>query len=178
MTRIELEDFLKSYIDRDQGNLWPLFANFHAFELAITAMIDPFRNLDVTKVVGIESRGYVVGSPIAWNMRVGFVAAMKTKSRPDCIVWDTTKTPLFMDYSGNIKQLELLSDFISPDDRVLIVDDWCELGTQSTNVATTIRKCLKATVVGISVLLDETSEELRELLIKHYNYHWVVHYDK
>ena len=124
------------------------------------ALARPFASADVTAVVAVEARGFVLGALAAREMGLGLVLARK----PGAVHPDSHRllasTP---DWRG--RQLELLISrrAIRGGDRLLLVDDWVETGSQARTVAELVANN-GGTVVGVSVLVDDTTDEVREQL--------------
>ena len=98
-------------------------------------------------IVGIESRGFIFGAPIARDLGIGFVPVRKLGKLPA----DTISIEYDLEYGKNV--LEIHRDALKPGERVVIVDD--VLATGGT-VAGTLRlvEQLGAEVVGISFLAE------------------------
>ena len=107
----------------------------------------PIRAQKPDVIVGIESRGFIFGAPIAHALGIGFVPVRKLGKLPG----ETITVEYELEYGKNV--LELHRDALTPGQRVVIVDD--VLATGGT-VAGTIRlvEQLGAQVVGISFLAE------------------------
>ena len=81
------------------------------------ALTDLYRDKGITKVVGIESRGFIGGSVMAYNLGCGFVPARKPGKLPSV----TIKKAYAKEYG--VDTIELHSDAINENDVVLIHDD-------------------------------------------------------
>jgi adenine phosphoribosyltransferase len=129
-TNMELED-LKGLI-RDIPNfpskgiifrdLTTLLKNGEALHLMGDKLADLYRGLGVTKVVGIESRGFIGGSVLAYELGCGFVPARKPGKLPAV----TIKKAYAKEYG--VDTIELHSDAINSDDIVVIHDDLLATG--------------------------------------------------
>lgn len=155
-TRTAISDLLKPHI-RDVPDfpipgilfrdITTLLANGEMFRATIDAMAKPFANID--KVVIIESRGFILGTPIAYNLGAGVVPVRK----PGKLPYETLSEAYALEYGEN--ELQIHSDAIAPGERILIVDDL--LATGGT-VAATIKlvQRLDGEIVGVSVLAELT----------------------
>ncbi len=85
-------------------------------------LCEPYIGKGVTKVVGVESRGYIMGSVIAARLGAGFVPVRKAGKLPAEVYGDSCD----MEYGSS--QLEIHRDAITPDDVVLIHDDLLATG--------------------------------------------------
>lgn len=95
----------------------PLLADPALFEETIAAMVAPFKGTGVTHVVGIESRGFLFGVPIAQALGVAFVPARKPGKLPG----STMRESFALEYGSD--SLEMHTDAVNANSRVLIVDD-------------------------------------------------------
>jgi adenine phosphoribosyltransferase len=125
-----------------------LLADGPAFRQTVDAMAAPFDRVD--KVVIIESRGFILGTPIAYAMGAGVVPVRKPGKLPS----DTLSEEYALEYGTNMLQIH--TDAIAPGERVLIVDDL--LATGGTLEATIrLVERLGGDIVGISVLAELTA---------------------
>lgn len=125
-----------------------------------TALADPFRGSGVTKVASIEARGFAIGAPVASSLSAGFVAIRK---RGAIHPGQKVRVSTGPDWQGKVSELEVQRAALEPQDRVLVVDDWAETGSQATATRSLIERC-GASYAGLSLLVDQLSEETRELL--------------
>ncbi len=92
----------------------------------LAAMVDElyemYKDRGITKVVGIESRGFVVGAALAYRLGAGFVMCRKPGKLPA----DTLKMTYNKEYGTDT--IEIHSDAITPDDVVLLHDDLLATG--------------------------------------------------
>ena len=117
------------------------------YAAAIDSMSAPIRAWKPDVIVGIESRGFIFGAPIARDLGIGFVPVRKLGKLPA----DTISVEYDLEYGKNV--LEIHRDALKAGERVVIVDD--VLATGGT-VAGTVRlvEQLGARVVGISFLAE------------------------
>lgn len=100
-----------------------------AYQATIQLMIERYKELGFTKVVGTEARGFLFGAPLALELGVGFIPVRKPGKLPRETVAETYELEYGMD------TLEIHVDAIEPGDKVLVVDDL--LATGGTIEATT-----------------------------------------
>ncbi len=128
-------------------DITPLLGDYGAFNEAIDAMIEPFHDSGITKVVGVEARGFIFAAPIAMRLGAGFVPVRKPGKLPHHVhhqVYD-------LEYGTD--RVEIHRDAATPDDHVLVVDD--VLATGGTGRASTdLIRALGAHVVGFTVLAE------------------------
>lgn len=103
-------------------DLTTLLKNGEALHVMSDALADIYRDKGITKVVGIESRGFIGGSILAYKLGCGFVPARKPGKLPAV----TIKKTYAKEYG--IDTIELHSDAIGPDDVVLLHDDLLATG--------------------------------------------------
>jgi adenine phosphoribosyltransferase len=117
------------------------------FRLAIDSMATPFTSSNIELVVGIESRGFILGSAVADRIGAGFVPVRKLGKLPSA----TVRASYALEYGTDC--LEMHRDAITAGQRVLIVDDL--LATGGTASATVqLVKQLGGEVVGIAFLIE------------------------
>ncbi len=126
-------------------DITPLLADGPAFAAVVDALADG--NEDVTKVAGIEARGFILAAPVAYVLGAGFVPVRKQGKLPA----ETYAQSYELEYGQ--ATLEVHSDGFAPGDRVLIVDDVLATGGTAAATAELVRRT-GATVVGIVVLLE------------------------
>lgn len=146
-----------------------LLANPDAFHTTIQTMLEPYLDAQIDKVVVIESRGFIFGAPIAYELGAGIVPVRKPGKLPGA----TISEDYALEYGTNTLQIH--EDALKPGERVVIVDDL--LATGGT-VAATIKlmERLGAEIVGITVLAELLGLSGRELLGSH-ALHSLVRYE-
>jgi len=125
----------------------PVLADPHLFGRVVNAMAAPFRGRHITKVVGVEARGFLLGAPIALALHAGFAPARK----PGKLPWRTVTERYALEYGDD--GLQLHEDAVARGDRVLIVDDLLATGGTADATAKLVTK-LGGEVVGYSVLIS------------------------
>ncbi|MFZ5863978.1 MAG: adenine phosphoribosyltransferase [Nitrospirota bacterium] len=124
-----------------------LLRDAEAFGRVVHRFTEFYRGEGITKVVGIESRGFILGAPVAAQLGAGFVPVRKPGKLP-AEVYEKTYD---LEYGSN--KLAIHKDAIDRGERVLIVDDL--LATGGTMAATVhLVKELGGVVVGIAVLIE------------------------
>src|SRR5687767_4361178 len=109
-------------------DITPLLADADALRAATKAMADPFRKDNIDRVVGIESRGFILGAIVARELGVGFVPVRK----PGKLPYTSTSIEYALEYGTD--KLEVHTDACERAARVLVVDD--VLATGGTASAT------------------------------------------
>lgn len=127
-------------------DITPLLADGVALRDATRAMAAPFKNAGVDRVVGIESRGFIIGALVASELEVGFIPVRKPNKLP------SIKTSIEYALEYGTDKLEVHTDACDRAARVLIVDD--VLATGGTARATCdLMERVGAQVVGLSFLV-------------------------
>jgi adenine phosphoribosyltransferase len=130
-------------------DLTPVLADPVLFHGVVSALAARVATLDITEVVGVEARGFILGGALAATLRRGFVPVRKPGKLPR----KTLREAYGLEYGDDA--LELHVDALVRNARVLVVDDL--LATGGTAVATEklIRRA-NGTVVGFAFLVELT----------------------
>ncbi|GAA4691157.1 phosphoribosyltransferase family protein [Streptomyces youssoufiensis] len=141
-------------------DVWPIFRDARTLATVVTELARPFRNERLTAVCGVESRGFLLGGAVAVELGVGFVAIRKDGGLfpGDKVVRESEP-----DYRGLRHRLRLQRSSLGAADRVLMVDDWLETGSQARAVREVVEEC-GATWVGCAVIVDELADAARPRL--------------
>jgi adenine phosphoribosyltransferase len=127
-------------------DITPLLADAKAFAAATDAMAAPFAGAGITHVVAVESRGFILGGPIATKLGAGFVPVRKPGKLPST----TMREEYELEYGTDA--LEIHADACGTGACVLVVDD--VLATGGTAAATCrLVEAIGAKVVGLSFLI-------------------------
>jgi len=124
-----------------------LLEDAHALRMTIDQFVWLFAGLHVDKVVGIESRGFMFGSIVAYNLNAGFVPMRKPGKLPAHTVEQTYE----LEYGED--RLEMHSDGIAPGERVLIVDDLIAIGGTAAAAAQLV-ETVGGEVVGLGFVVE------------------------
>jgi adenine phosphoribosyltransferase len=141
------------------ADVWPLFYDAALFGRVLDALAEPLAHR-VSKIAGIESRGFLLGGAVAARLQVGFVAIRKQSGLfPGPKFTEATRE----DYRGTGHVLRLQQGSCSPGDAVALVDDWFETGSQASAAKTLIERA-GARYAGASIVVDQLTPTARELL--------------
>ena len=128
-------------------DIMPLLADGADFAAAIDAMVAPWRDARLDAVMGIESRGFILGAAMARVLGVGFVPVRKPGKLPG----RTLKQEYTLEYRTD--SIEVHADALPAGARVLVVDD--VLATGGTLLAAlSLARQLQVDVVGAAVLVE------------------------
>jgi adenine phosphoribosyltransferase len=144
------------------ADVWRVFADGAALAAVVQSLADPWRAAGVTRVLGIESRGFLLGAATAVALEVGFVGIRK--GGDGLLPGPKVTTRAAADYRGRRHDLRMQS-LLGPDDRVLLVDDWAERGSQAT-AAKALARARGAEFLGVSVVVDMLDAESRAELAR------------
>ncbi|HMN47782.1 MAG TPA: adenine phosphoribosyltransferase [Ignavibacteriaceae bacterium] len=169
---------LKSYIRNvkdfpKQGimfrDITTLLKNHEAFDYTIEQLLSFTKGLNINKVVGIESRGFIFGSVLAHKLGCGFIPVRKPGKLPA----EKVTVSYSLEYGED--KLEIHKDAIQPGDKVLLHDDLLATGGTMNAVCQLIEK-LGGEVVQISFIIELTFLNGREKL-KPYDVRSIEKYD-
>ena len=119
------------------------------FEEAIDSLTELCRGLDVDTVVGVESRGFIFGAPLAYQLGVGFIPVRKPKKLPSDIV----SVSYELEYGTD--SLEMHKDAIGEGHNVLIVDDLLATGGTARAVVDLVEK-VGGKIAGLLFVVELT----------------------
>ncbi len=120
-----------------------------AFGLAVDTLVEYYRNIPIDVVVGIESRGFIVGAALAHRLGVGFVPIRKPGKLPAA----TLREEYALEYGTDA--IEIHSDALKKGSRVLIHDDLLATGGTVAAACRLVER-LGATITGISFIIELT----------------------
>ncbi len=141
----EIADFPKPGIV--YKDITPVLADAALLGRTVQALAAPFRDQGITHVLGIESRGFIFGAPVALELGAGFVPVRKKGKLPYLRVTEAYQ----LEYGADA--VEIHEDAFPDGTRVLVVDD--VLATGGTMAATCRRAArLGARIQGVAVVLE------------------------
>jgi adenine phosphoribosyltransferase len=128
-------------------DITPLLLAADAFRAAVDALGEPYAAEPIDKVIGIEARGFVFASPVAYGMNAGFIPVRK----PGKLPWEIEREEYELEYGTDL--LEIHRDAIAPGEHVLIVDDVIATGGTAAATARLVER-LGGEVVGFAFVLE------------------------
>src|SRR5436309_3200916 len=127
----------------------PVLLDAKLFAQAVQLMAEPYRDARITRVVSIESRGFLFGAPIALELGAGLVPIRKPGKLPAA----TERIEYALEYGTDA--LEMHHDAVQAGDRVLVVDDVLATGGTANAAAQLVgATAAGAPVVGFSFLIE------------------------
>lgn len=125
----------------------PLLADPDGLRRAVEALAEPFRKAGVERVLGIESRGFLLGAPVALALGAGLVIVRK----PGKLPWQTVSASYELEYGSDTVEMHV--DAVTPGQRVLIVDDLIATGGTAC-AAVELARGAKADLLGCAFLIE------------------------
>ena len=157
-----LEDYIESINNFPKEGIvfrdvTSVLSDKEGLKLAIDSMQEKLKDVDFDIVVAPESRGFIFGMPIAYNMNKAFVPVRKKGKLPR----ETIEQEYSLEYGTAILQMH--KDSITPGDRVVIVDDLIATGGTIEAIIKMVEK-LGGKVVRVCALIELVDLKARELL--------------
>ena len=149
-------------------DITPVLSDIDTLRASIKEMAAPFMDFEIDVVVGIESRGFIFGAPIADVLDCSFVPVRK----PGKLPWKTESVSYELEYGTDA--LEIHEDAITEGQNVLIVDDLLATGGTAEATCKLVSK-LGGNIKGLSVLIELEALNGRKRL-NQYNVHSLVQY--
>ena len=143
-------------------DITPLFDDPVCLVNLVDDISNHFMDQNITKVVGAEARGFLVGAPVAYKLGVGFVPARKPGKLPR----ETFSQTYSLEYGTD--ELDIHKDALGADDRVLIVDDLVATGGTAIATAKLVEQS-GAHVAGFSFILELCYLNPREMMAQDYD---------
>ena len=170
----KLEDYVRSIPDfPEEGVIFrdvtSILEEAEGLQLAINAMQELVKDVDFDVVVGPESRGFIFGVPIAYNLKKAFVPVRKKGKLPR----ETVEMEYDLEYGS--ATLEMHADAIKPGQKVVIIDDLIATGG-TTEAIVKLIEALGGEVVKITFLMELAGLNGRDKL-KGYDVETVICYE-
>lgn len=146
-----------------------MLVNHEAFNWTVEQLAAPYEGKKIDKVVGIESRGFIFGAPLALKLGAGLVLIRKAGKLPAATYSHTYQ----LEYGEDC--IEIHQDAIQPGERVILVDDLLATGG-TVDAALELLKKTSCEIDGLSFVVELTFLKGRDRLGSH-PIHSLVHYD-
>jgi adenine phosphoribosyltransferase len=141
-------------------DITPLLQDSRALRTALEGLAEPFKDAGIEQVVGVESRGFIFGAPLALLLGTGFVLVRKFGKLPG----ETIHVEYALEYGSNT--VEIHTDAIQPGQKVLVVDDLLATGG-TVGAAIELVQRLGGEVAGIAFLVELLALQGRQRLQGH-----------
>lgn len=128
-------------------DITPLLNDPVGFGAMIDAFVQRYKGVKIDRVAGIESRGFIVGAPLAMQLGVGFVPIRKAGKLP----WQTIGHEYELEYGTD--RIEMHVDAITRGERVLLVDDLIASGG-TAEAACSLIEAVGGEVIGCAFAID------------------------
>ena len=138
-------------------DITPLLQDRDTLRLACELLAEPYHDAHIDVVVGVESRGFIFGPPVALALGAGFAIARKTGKLP----WETVSEGYDLEYGSD--RIEMHRDAVRPGQRALLIDDVIATGGTAAATARLI-KSMGADVIGSCFLIELEALEGRKRL--------------
>jgi len=138
-------------------DITPLLSNAPLFKQTIDLMAERYQGRGVDTILGIESRGFIIGAALAYTMGVGFCIVRK----PGKLPYETHSANYELEYGSDA--LEIHRDGLRPGSQVLIVDDLLATGGTAAAAAALVSQ-LSAEVMEFAFVIELTFLRGRERL--------------
>jgi len=137
-------------------DITPLLGDGTAFAAAVDALVDDLDGQPIDRVVGVESRGFIFASAVAYRIGVGLVPVRKAGKLP----WAVVREEYDLEYGSD--KLEIHRDAIHPGERILIIDDVLATGGTAAATAKLVETLGGViTALGFVIELDELGGRAR-----------------
>ena len=128
-------------------DITPLLGDGRRFAAAVDGLVDSFDGMEVDRVVGVEARGFIFASAVAYRTGAGLVPVRKAGKLP----WAVVREEYELEYGSD--KLEIHRDAIHPGERILIIDD--VLATGGTAAATArLVETLGGVIAGLGFVIE------------------------
>lgn len=161
----KLEEYVRSIPDFPEPGIifrdvTSVLQEADGLQLSINGIMDKLKDVDFDVVVGPESRGFIFGVPVAYNMKKAFVPVRK-KGKLPC---ETVSMEYDLEYGSAV--IEMHKDSIKPGQKVVIIDDLIATGG-TIEAITKLVEQLGGEVVKIVFLMELAGLEGRRKLAKY-----------
>jgi adenine phosphoribosyltransferase len=150
-------------------DITPILADPALLRHAVAALAAPFEGQEITKVLGVEARGFILGAMLAHRLGAGFVPVRKRGKLP----YETVGEAYELEYGMDV--IEMHVDALGRDDRVLIHDDVIATGGTAAAAYRLVRRT-EASVLGYAFLVELSALEGRAALADDTPIHAVLRY--
>ena len=128
-------------------DITPLLADPAGFATCVNALADRFSGERIDKVLGVEARGFIIASPVAYRLGAGFVPVRKAGKLP----FELLSVTYELEYGADT--LEVHTDALQPGERALVLDDVLATGGTAAATCRLVEK-LGAVTVGFGCIIE------------------------
>lgn len=141
-------------------DITPVLSDPDLFKLAIEAMVAPYRDKNISKIIGIDARGFIFAAAAARELHTGFVPVRKKGKLP----WKTYGVAYSLEYGE--AEVEIHTDAVHEGENVILLDDLLATGGTAA-AAQQLLQQLGANLVGTSFLIELSFLKGRDKLSPH-----------
>jgi adenine phosphoribosyltransferase len=143
------------------ADVWRWLADGELFSKIVVAIVEPFRDVGVTKVAALEARGFLLAGDVATDLGAGVVGVRKQGA---VLPGPRSEALTDADYRGRRLTVAMETGLLIERDHVLLVDDWIETGSQALAARALITGA-GATFAGLGVIVrDGTPKDVQARL--------------
>ena len=124
-----------------------LLGNARAFRRAVDELVHPYSGTGVSKIAGIEARGFILGGAMAHQLSAGFVPIRKKGKLPHT----TVRVAYSLEYG--VDEMEMHTDAVQPGEKVILVDDLIATGGTAEGAVKLLRQ-MGAEIVAACFVID------------------------
>jgi adenine phosphoribosyltransferase len=147
-----------------------LLKNPDAFKKVIDILTERYRDKGITKILGIDSRGFIFAPCVAYNLGIGFVPVRKKGKLPA----ETISADYDLEYGSNT--IEIHKDALEPGDKVVVIDDLIATGG-TANATVKLVETLGAELIEMAFMIELTFLNGRDNLPENTEVFSVLKYD-
>lgn len=149
---MDLRDYIRTVPDFPKPGIMfrditTVLSNPTSFQMLVDSLVERYQGLTIDKVVGIESRGFIVGAPVALALQVGFVPVRKPGKLPA----DVVGIDYELEYGKD--RLEIHTDAVKPGDKILLIDDLLATGG-TASASTQLVRSMGGEVVEAAFIIN------------------------
>ncbi|HOA80371.1 MAG TPA: adenine phosphoribosyltransferase [Defluviitaleaceae bacterium] len=149
-------------------DITPVLQDSEGLKAAINQMQDCFKDIDFDLIVGPESRGFIFGVPLAYNLNKGFIPVRKKGKLP----YNTIPKEYALEYGTAIVEMHI--DAIKPGQKIVVVDDLLATGGTSKAIVDLVEEA-GGEIIKLIYLIELKALKGREVL-KGYNVESIIKY--
>lgn len=149
-------------------DITPLVADPSTLQLSVYQLLQPFLGETINAVAGMEARGFIFGSLVAWELGVGFIPLRK----PGKLPYDVQSVSYDLEYGS--AALEVHTDAVNAGDHILLIDDLIATGGTAA-ASCQLVEALGGEIVGCAFVIELDALKGREKL-SNYWVHSLLHY--
>ena len=149
-------------------DITPLVADPSTLQLSVYQLLQPFLGETINAVAGMEARGFIFGSLVAWELGVGFIPLRKPGKLPH----DVQSASYDLEYGS--AALEVHTDAVNAGDNILLIDDLIATGG-TAEASCQLVEALGGEIVGCAFVIELDALKGREKL-SNYRVHSLLHY--